>query len=69
MKLSDRKKLIEVLVLIEANNHISASPIDLATRTMNSNKAIEKLSTILNISANKLEELYEKKYDKIVASV
>ena len=54
----DRDELLNVLLLIEKNNHLSASRSGLEERSRNREEAIKKLLLILEMTEEKLEELY-----------
>lgn len=69
MRLSDRKKLIEALLLIKENNHISVSFSGLRQRSVNRDKAIKELSAVLHISAAELDKLYIKRTNKVKETV
>lgn len=56
-----RYKLIEVLLFIESNNHLSSTKIGLEERAYNRNKAIEILLMLLDMSEDDLEKLYNKR--------
>ncbi len=55
-----KDKLIEVLLYIESNNHLSSTRIGLEERAYNRNKAIEILLVLLDMSEDDLDKLYNK---------
>ena len=52
-------KLIRILMLMEANSHLSASGVGLKERKQNRDEAIRLLQSIVNISDEELEEMYQ----------
>ena len=54
----DVKKLKEVLILLIANDHTSASKAGLEYRAINRKKAINTLLSVLNITSEESERLY-----------
>lgn len=56
-----KKDLIDVMLLLENNNHLSASRAGLECRTENRRKAIKKLQHLTEISDAELNDLYWKK--------
>ena len=60
MRLSDRKKLIKVLLLMIENNCMLESLSSMTDRSINRHKAIKILSEMLHIPQRELDDLYEK---------
>lgn len=52
-------KLIRILILMEANSHLSASGAGLKERKQNRDEAIRLLQTIVNLSGKEIEEMYQ----------
>lgn len=55
----DYGKLIRILMLMEANSHLSASSPGLKERENNRKEAIKLLQSIIKISDEQLEEMYQ----------
>ena len=52
-------KLMRILILMKANSHLSASGAGLKERKQNRDEAIRLLQTMVDLSDEELEEMYQ----------
>ena len=55
----DKEDLTKVLLLLVANNHISASKVGLEERSKNRWEAIQELLLMLSLTVEEAEDLYQ----------
>lgn len=59
LELVEYGKLLRILMLMEANSHLSASRAGLEERHKNRDEAIRLLQQIMEITDKELEEMYQ----------